>query len=166
MVAWVRDMTPLWSPYNAEVTHFIQRVGGPSFGTILEHFIAGGVAADFEKASHLLSSFEGANMELCMALVARTDDRDIWNRLHASLFNTGIVSGEFGTVQVYEWRAKEAGRFMESANDRVRTFATELKASFEETARREFERASIDRRAREIEFKSVREKEDAPDAPD
>ena len=48
MVEWLKNMTPDWSTYNWNVTHFIQRIGGASYSTILLNLIENADKATLE----------------------------------------------------------------------------------------------------------------------
>ncbi len=153
MVEWLKNMTPDWSTYNWNVTHFIQRIGGASYSTILLNLIENADKATLEKAAYALNAFDGADFTLCFEIVKRTDDEDILNHIGGAMGATGVVSGEDGLARAYEAKAKQLEAYASSVDARTKAFAIRMKKSFEESAQREYERANTRKKTREIEFK-------------
>ncbi|OGI90392.1 hypothetical protein A2911_00155 [Candidatus Nomurabacteria bacterium RIFCSPLOWO2_01_FULL_40_15] len=153
MVGWLKDMTPDWSVYNWNVTHFIQRIGGASYSSILLKLIENADKAMLKKAAYALNAFDGADFSLCFEIVKRTDDEDILNRIGGAMSGTGVVSGEDGLARAYEAKAKELESYITSKDARIKVFATKMRKAFEESAQREYQRANTRKKTRQIEFR-------------
>jgi ppGpp synthetase/RelA/SpoT-type nucleotidyltranferase len=152
IVKWLRDMTPDWSSYNWHVSHFIQRIGGASYTTVLMKLIEASDDESLEKAAYALNDSDGADFTLCFEIVKRTDNKDILNRVSSAMDGTGVVSGEHGLARAYEGKAKALEEYITSKDKRVRTFATEMKKHFEAMAQNELERSTIRQKRRRLEF--------------
>lgn len=152
MVKWLREMTAEWSTYNWHVTHFIQRIGGASYSSILMKLIENGDDESLKRAAHALRAFEGADFNLCMEIVARTDNKEILAEIDAAMSGTGVVSGENGLALAYEAKAKELEPFVTSENKRVSDFAAKTKKTLEQRAKSELERSATRTKTRKIEF--------------
>ncbi len=153
MVGWLKDMTEDWSTYNWNVTHFIQGIGGASYSSILLKLIENSDKKSMGKAAYALQALEGADFNLCFEIVKRTDEEEILGQIAGAMSGTGVVSGEDGMARAYEAKAKELEQYTQSDDERTKNFAIKMKKSFEESAQREYERANIRKKTREIEFK-------------
>ena len=154
MVAWLEDMSLGFSAYNWHVTHFIQRIGGPSYATILMKLIEKGDKDSLVKAVYALQALDGADLNLSFEIVRRTDDKEVLGQLEAAMWSTGVVLGEYGLAEAYETKAQELEGYLSSENERIRRFAIGLKESFEESAISQRESVTTRRKRREIEFDS------------
>ena len=153
MVEWLKNMSSDWSTYNWNVTHFIQRIGGASYSTILLNLIENADKETLENATYALNAFDGADFTLCFEIVKRTDDEDSLNHIGRAMGATGVVSGEDGLARAYEAKAKQLEAYTSSEDARTKAFAIRMKKSFEESAQREYECANTRKKTREIEFK-------------
>lgn len=156
MVKWLKNMElDINSLYNWHVSHFIQRIDGASFATILMKLIESENKDSLKKAAYALDTFEGADFGICFEIVKRTDDKNILDHLAGVMSSTGIVSGEDGLARAYDSKANNLKEYLKSKDKRVKTFATEMKRSFEERAQKERQRSSIEKKTRKIEFEEM-----------
>lgn len=154
MVKWLQEMTPEWSTYNWHVTHFIQRIGGPSFASILMKLIESGEEENLKRATDALRAFDNVDLSLCMEIVKRTDNQDILSEINGAMISTGVVSGENGLGLAYEAKATQLDQYAISDDKRIREFAIATQKSFRQMAITETQRSAERKRVRKIEFES------------
>lgn len=152
MVRWLREIPPDGRTYNWHVSQFIQRIGGVSYSTILMHLIEAGDTESLKRAAYALNAFEGADLVLCFEIVKRTDNKEILSQVGSAMSGTGVVSGEYGFSEAFEKKAKALEPYAASEDKRVSTFANEMKKTFEERARSEYERSTVGKKTRKLEF--------------
>ena len=104
------------------------------------------------KAGRATHSIEGANFDLCIEIIRRTDNKRILNQVESNMYATGVVSGEYGIAKAYEDKAKALEKYMDNESGRVRKFVARMIKSFQESAKRERQRADEQRQLRQIEF--------------
>jgi len=148
---WVVEMTTEWSIYNWLVGDFLQRIG-KGFQEILMSLIEKGDDDSLMKAMHAMHSIEGADFDLCVEIVRRTDNKRILSQVEANMYATGVVSGEYGITEAFESKAKALEKYKSDESKRVRKFIARMIKSFEESATRERQRADEERELRRIEF--------------
>lgn len=153
MVEWLKNMTPDWSTYNWNVTHFIQRIGGASYSSILLKLIENEDKASLKKAAYALNGLKVIDFDLCFEIVKKTDEEDILNQVGGAMSSTGVVSGEDGLARAFELKAKRLDTYSESEDTRIKAFAIKMKKTFEESAQREYQYAGTRKKTREIEFR-------------
>lgn len=105
-----------------------------------------------KKATHAMHSIEGANFDLCVEIVRRTDNTRILSQVEANMHATGMVSGEYGITNAYEGKAKALEKYKSDESKRVRKFVARMIKNFEESAKRERQRTDEERELRKIEF--------------
>lgn len=152
MSKWVAAMTPKWSKYNWEVSHFIKNIGGPSYTTILRTLIDKGDTQSLKKATYALEGLESPDVSICMEIAGLTDNKEIINKLHSVLFSTGVVMGEDGLARAMEGKAKMMEPYLKSTNPRTKKFAKEMKEYFERRANVEFREAAERKKRMDLEF--------------
>lgn len=149
---WLGKMTKEWSPYNWNISDFLQKLGRPVDETI-RSLIKSGDEMSLAKAAHLMDRFSGyADLDLCMSIIGKTDDKKIMAIVDSILYATGVVSGEDGIVRAWEAKAEAMRKFISSDNPRVKKYADRLVASFEASAKQEKQRVEEGRRLRKMEF--------------
>lgn len=153
MVEWLKNMTPDWSTYNWNVAHFIQRIGGASYSSILLKLIENEDKASLKKAAYAINGLKVVDFNLCFEIVKRTDDEYILNQVGGAMSSTGVVSGEDGLARAFELKAKKLDTYTKSEDRRIKVFAIKMKKTFEESAQRECQYASTRKKIREIEFR-------------
>jgi len=149
---WLGEMTPKWSKYNWDVSHFIQRIGGASFQTIIRDLLKKGGITNLRKATYALQGIDQPDFDICMEIAECTDDKGILDRLSSVMYATGVVNGEDGLARPMKAKAESMDKFLESTNERVREFAKKMKKYFEEKSQQEFNSATERRRFRELDF--------------
>lgn len=148
---WVVGMTTGWSVYNWHVSDFLQSIGG-GFEEILMSLVGKGDDSSLMKAARAIQSIEGSNFDLCIEIVRRTDNERILSQIASNMHATGVVSGEYGIAMAFEGKAKTLEKFKNDESERVRKFVARMIKSFQESARRERQRADEERELRKIEF--------------
>lgn len=148
---WISEMTIDWSIYNWNVSHLFQRLGN-GFDEILSTLIQKGDDDSLLKATRAMHSIDGTNIELCIEIVRRTDNKRILSQVDSNMYTTGVVSGEYGIAQAYEGKAKMLDKYKTDENERVKKFAERMIGSFLDSAKRERQRADEEKQLRKIEF--------------
>jgi len=69
------------------------------------------------------------------------------------MYATGVVSGEYGIAGAYEKKAEKLKKYVADESERVRIFVNRMIKSFQESAKRERQRADEEKQLRRIEFK-------------
>ncbi len=154
MVKWLEEMTPEWSSYNWHITHFIQRIGGISFQSILMKLIENSSEDNLKRATYVLRAFDNVDLSLCMEIVKRTDNEVILSEIYGAISTTGVVSGENGIGLAYKAKATQFAQFITSEDKRVREFAINMKNTFEQMSDNESKRSAERTRIRKIEFEA------------
>jgi ppGpp synthetase/RelA/SpoT-type nucleotidyltranferase len=148
---WVVGMTTDWSIYNWHVGEFLQRIG-KGFEGILMVLIEKGDDDSLMKAARAMHSLEGVDFDLCIEIVRRTDNERILSQIAANMYATGVVSGEYGIAVAHEGKAKALEKYKDDESERVLKFTAQMIKSFQESARKERQRADEEREMRKIEF--------------
>ncbi len=99
-----------------------------------------------------LNFVEGGELDLCMEIAGRTDNRRILRSLRSLLYATGVVSGEDGIARAYESKAEAMKGYLENTNPRIAAFAKEMHDSFIGSAQVERKRVVEEQQLRKIEF--------------
>ena len=99
-----------------------------------------------------MHSIDGTNIDLCIEIVRRTDNKRILSQVDSNMYTTGVVSGEYGIAQAYEGKAKMLEKYKTDKSERVKKFAERMIGSFLDSAKRERQRADEEKQLRKIEF--------------
>ena len=148
---WIAKMTTDWSIYNWHVSHFLQRIG-KGFEEILSSLIQKGDDDSLLKAARAMHSIDGTNLDLCIEIVRRTDNKRILSQVDSNMYTTGVVSGEYGISEAYGKRAEALEKYKTDESERVRKFAEKMIGSFLDSSKRERQRADEEKQLRKIEF--------------
>jgi len=148
---WISKMTTDWSLYNWHVSHLFQRLG-KGFDQILALLIEKGDDNSLLKAARAMHSIDGTNLELCIEIVRKTNNKRILSQIDSNMYTTGVVSGEYGLAEAYENKAKAMERYKDDKSERVRNFANRMIGNFLDSAKRERQRADEEKQLRKIEF--------------
>lgn len=152
MGIWLGEMTPKWSKYNWDVSHFIQRIGSDSYQTILRSLIKKGGKSNLQKATYALQGLDQPDFDICMEIAGKTDDKKILDKLSSVMYATGVVTGEDGLAKAMKAKAELMGKYLRSRNKRIKNFATRMKKYFTEVSQQESVSAVRRRRFRELDF--------------
>jgi len=68
------------------------------------------------------------------------------------MYTTGVVSGEYGIAEAYEKKAERLEKYKGDESERVKTFVNRMIKSFQESAKKERQRADEEKQLRKIEF--------------
>lgn len=150
-VEWISKTTTKWSLYNWYVSRLFQRLGG-SFEKIIFSLIQKGDNDSLLKAARAMHSIDGANLNLCIEIVRRTDNKRILSQIDSNMYTTGVVSGEYGLAEAYEKKVNMLEKYKTDENERVKKFADRMTNSFRDSAERERQRADEEKQLRKIEF--------------
>ena len=148
---WVTNMTPEWSLYDCHIGEFLQKIGG-NFNKIILSIIEKGDDDSLLKAARAINSINGANFDLCMEIVKRTDNKKVIDQIRSNIYSTGVVSGEYGIAEAYERKAASLENYRNSDNSRAKKFAKQMINDFLESAKRERQEADKKKQLRKMEF--------------
>jgi hypothetical protein len=148
---WVEEMSEEWSIYNWNMAEFVQRVRG-SFSQVIMSIITKGDDVSLMKATRLMRSIHGGDLELCMQIVGKTEAKNVLNQIDSILYSTGVVMGENGIAEAYEAKARQLKSYLTSENPRIKKYAKRMHESFLESARRERKGTEEEIKLRKLEF--------------
>lgn len=143
--------TKEWSTINWDIGHLVERVGY-SFKEILKDLLEKGDDVSLLKAVGLMNFVDGGELDLCMDIVGRTDNKSILDSIRSLIYATGVVSGEDGIARAFEAKARDMEQYIGNSNPRIDKFAKEMKHSFIESAKQEEKRVAEQKQLRKIEF--------------
>ena len=89
-----------------------------------------------------------------MEIIGKTDSKIVIGHIHAQLFSTGVVSGEYGIANAYDSKAKSLEAYLENDNPRIKKFVKKIIQEFITSATRERQRTDEERQSRQIEFEN------------
>lgn len=153
---WIKKMTLKSSTYNIELAQFLQRIDGTAFKDILSQVIKKGSSDSLNKAVSLLWGIDSPDINICLEIIKKTDNREILNRIGGMMFNTGMVSGEYGIAEAHERKAKEIKEYTiegtKKEKERIEKFKKEIVRDLEKSAKKEKQRTEEDIKLRKMEF--------------
>lgn len=142
-----------WSLYNWHVSQFLSKIGGPSKEALLK-LVRSGKKGDLKRAVSLIDNFGSVDINLCLEIVKRTDDKNILSSVEASLSSAGVVSGLYGMADAYEAKSKLLENYLNDKNRRISKFANNFSKNMLEDSKRERKRASENEKRRKIEYEN------------
>jgi hypothetical protein len=154
---WVKQMTAKTSTYNRELAQLIQAIGTPVLNEIILNVIKKADKNNLKKAIDLMWGINSPNFEICFEIIKRTEDNDIKKRLGGIMYNTGVVSGEYGIAEAYENKIRAIEEYKpkgtKKETERVKNFQAEMIKDLKESAAKERQRADEEKKIMESEFK-------------
>lgn len=148
---WLSEMSTDWSINNWHVSHLFQRFG-KGFDKVLTLIIQKGGDDNLMRAARAIHSIDGTNLNLCIEIVRKTDNKGILSQVDSNIYTTGVVSGEYGIAQAYENKAKTLEKYKTDESEQVRKFANKMIKRLLDSAKRERQRADEEKQLRKIEF--------------
>ncbi len=149
---WIDEMSEEWSIYSWNIAEFVQRVQG-SFNEIILTLVAKGDDTSLIKATRLMRSFDGGgDVNLCMEIVGKTDNKKVLSQIDSALYSTGVVMGENGIAEAYEAKAKQIEPFIVNNNARIMKYAKKLHGSFLDSAKQHRKSTEEEIKLRKLEF--------------
>ncbi len=142
-----------WSLYNWHVGQFLSKIGGPSKEALMKLILSGN-KKDLKRAVSLLDHFGDIDINLCLEIIRRTDDKNILSSVEAALSSTGVVSGLYGMADAYEGKSKLLSRYLTDKNKRISKFAKDFSNHMLEDSKRERKRVSEEEKRRKIEYEN------------
>lgn len=142
-----------WSLYNFHVGQFLSKIGGPSKETLLK-LISSNNKNDLKRAVSLFDHFGDVDVDLCLEIVKRTDDKNILSSVEAALSSTGVVSGLYGMADAYEGKSKLLESYLNDKNKRISKFAKDFSNHMLEDSKRERRRVLEEEKRRKIEYEN------------
>lgn len=153
---WTKDMTKETSIYNMELAQLIQRVGDIVFRGVVRKMIAKSDVGSLKKATDLMWSVNSPDLDLCFEVIKKTESNRIWKAVGGIIFNTGVVSGEYGFVEAYERKIKMIEEYKTKGTKkeirRLEKFKKEIIKDLRQTAKSAKQRADEDIKLRKLEF--------------
>jgi hypothetical protein len=107
---WVEGMSPERIRYNWDLSRFLNGIGATH--PIQSSLIEKGDDASLEKALALADRPVGADVQLLMDIVRRTDNDKILGKVSAQLYGTGVVWGEDGIAGAWEGKRELISRYL------------------------------------------------------
>ncbi len=150
--AWLANTTEEWSIQNWHVGEFLSQLGTNKTKIIMT-LVSRGDDVSLAKAANIIDRFAATDFDLCIEIVKRTDNPDIWSKISGAMFSTGVVSGEDGIARAYEAKAETLKKYLEDSNERVKRFASEARNNLLQRAKEERKRAAEEHQLREVEFR-------------
>ncbi|THD34445.1 MAG: hypothetical protein E7773_14750 [Sphingomonas sp.] len=123
---WYRAMPRLHEYRGGRLIHHVFPELPVEVAELLSGLAREGDEDDLKFVLKTLAPYEGTAQiyPVCMDVVARLEPGDkMLDRVTAVLGETGVVSGEFGFVEVHAARRELIGRYQDDTRDRVRQFA-------------------------------------------
>jgi ppGpp synthetase/RelA/SpoT-type nucleotidyltranferase len=142
-----------WSLYNWHVGQFLSKIGGPSKEALIK-LVRSDKKSNLKRAVSLIDHFGQVDIDLCLEIVKRTDDKNILSSVEAALSSTGVVSGLYGMADAYENKSKMLENFLTNKNKRISKFAKNFSSHMLEDSKRERRRASEEEKRRKIEYEN------------
>ena len=148
----IDSFTDKWSYYNSEMGQLFKRVG--NYKQPLIEYIGSANKTELRKAlDFFATSIDGMDLDIAFAIVAKTDDKKIWSSVRTGLYNTGMVSGEYGLANAHQAKHNAIKKkFANSGNKRVKKFATEIMDWLQKLVEEERQRTKEELRLRKIDF--------------
>lgn len=154
---WINETTIEKRISNWELGRFIKRVRGPINDILLEII----ENADDEKLLKIVDLFEMnsvPNFDLSLKIIEKTNDKKVWNKVMASLYRTGVVSGEYGLANAYENKLKGLQKYKEKYkkenNEDVLKFIDDFSKDLKDSIIREKRRVDEELKIRKLKYKS------------
>lgn len=146
------SFTGKWSYYNSEMGQLLKRTG--NYKQPMLEYIQAANKTDLRKAlDFFATNIDGIDLEIAFAIVAKTDDKKVWTSVRTGLYNTGVVSGEYGLANAHQARHDAIKKkFASSDNKRVKQFAKETMAWLKKLVEQEKRRTDEELRLRKIDF--------------
>jgi len=110
----------------------------------LEPYASSGNESDARLVLSILGNYNGqpSLLETCRLLIIHSSELEfVRSGISSALYNTGVVSGEYGIANAYENKAEALKPWLEDKNPEVVSFAEELIESLLASAKRDRERA-------------------------
>lgn len=154
--SWTKGMTKKSSIYNIELAQLLQAMGESILNEVILRIIKKGGKNNLNKAIGLMWGINSPNFEICFEIIKRTDDKDIRNHLGGIMFNTGVVSGEYGIAKAYENKAKEIEEYKSRGTKkeikRIKKFQVKIVKDLRLNAEKERQRADEEKKIMESGF--------------
>jgi|GEM_PF-2944034 len=155
---WTKEMTQKSFTYNIELAQLLQAIGKDILDEIALRVIKKGGKDNLNKAISLMWGIHSPNFGLCFEIIKRTDDKKIWQHLGGIMFNTGVVSGEYGIAEAYENKAKEIKKYEPKGTkkeiERTKKFQVKIVKDLQLNAKKERQRAEEEKKLMESKFES------------
>ena len=151
IMKWVKKMTLGWSPYNWEISRFLESAG-VDMQAIFSRIVKKSDDKALLRIASTLDGTDGSDLDLCMEIIGRTDDKKIVRKIGSIIYSTGVVSGEYGIADAYKKKAELLQQYKKSKNRRKRSFAIDMIRRLEKDEIEERKSADEDRQLRKIQF--------------
>jgi len=154
---WMKKMTPKSSIYNIELAQFFQKIGGIVYDKVLSKIIRNGKASGLKTAVRLMWGINTPDIKLCLEIVKKTGDKDIWKTVGGLIFSTGVVHGEYGLSDAYKSTAERIKVYKTKGTQeeikRVEKFKIKIIKSLQEAAKREEQSADEEIQLEKLKFR-------------
>jgi hypothetical protein len=148
---WVKKMNLGWSLYNWEVSQFLDSLKIHK-RQVLSDIVERGDDKDLLRVAYVIEGIGEADFELGMQIIGRTDNDKIHKKIGATMYATGVVSGEYGIADAYKGKIGMLQKYKESKNKRIKRFATEMIGYLQKSEEEERKRTAEAIQLRKIRF--------------
>lgn len=93
---WVSEMKHDHSRYDLALNSFLTEFRGEAYEKLIAKIIKGGKKKDLELAIELMPNYQPPDVDVCMKIISKTDDKEVWSSVMGLLFNLGGLSGTYG----------------------------------------------------------------------
>jgi len=152
---WINDFTPKSSISGWELGELLNNLGGPYREVYIE-LIETDKKENLKKVIALFGVMHSPDFELCLKIIEKTNDEEIWKDVSMAMYQMGVVSGEYGIADGYKSKLNQLKEFevKYKNNSQVMKFINQLKSSLEASIKAETQRADEDIALRKLEFEN------------
>lgn len=143
--------TVKWSVHNSELSRLFRRIG--SYKQPLIQFVRTAKKDDLRKVLNFCDAFDAIDLDVAVEIAKRTADKKIWSSLRSRMYNTGVVSGEYGLSNEHQRKydyLKE--NYASDTNVRIHKFVEETLEWLEGLVKAERLRTDEELRLRKVDF--------------
>lgn len=152
---WISDFDPDDRIFGWELGRLLNKLYGPNKKMFLE-LIKTGKEDNLNKVIALFENLHSPDFDLCLKIIEKTDNKDIWKDVSIAMYQMGVVSGEYGIADSYGNKLKQLKQFetLYQKNKQVMKFINHLKSSLKASIKAEIQRTDEDITLRKLEFEN------------
>ncbi len=151
MHEWISAMTLGWSTYNWEVSRFLESLKIDRM-RVFSEVVENGNDNDLIRVINAMDGTHGADLEFCLSIVGKTDNKKIHRMIGGTIYNIGTASGEYGIADAYKERANSLEKYKKSKNNRIKKFTNEMISNLLKSEDHERKRVAEEIQLRKMEF--------------
>lgn len=147
----VATFTEKWSVYNSELSRLFRRTG--HYKDALIEFVRGANKQELKKVLNFCDAFEPIDLDVAVEVAKKTTDKKIRSSIRSRMYNTGVVSGEYGLANEHQRKLdylKE--KYGNDKNPKLQSFIKETLEWLDGLVKDERQRTKEELRLRKVEF--------------